>query len=278
MSGVASLVAELRAARVLDLEQPRYAGAPTFAAHAPGFQYVLHRRHEPGLGEARTSASGLITTAEHSGTHIDALCHQAENLGMHGGCMVTPQVQTPAGFTELSAESIPPVLARGILLDVAGQAGVDRLPDGYAVSGDDLQAASDAAGVEVGEGDVVLVRTGNATAWEDPETYLRGPGLGAGAGRWLAERRPLAVGTDNVALDVVGDVDPELGTLPCHVLLLVRGGIYIIENLQLEELARSGVTEFAFVCLALKMRGVTGSPVRPLALIPASRRGATIHA
>jgi kynurenine formamidase len=70
-----------------------------------------------------------------------------------------------------------------------------------------------------------------------------------------------------VAWDVVGPVDPDTGvTLPGHILLLVRAGIPIIENLNLEELAAARVYEFGFVCLPLKMRGATGSPVRPIAI------------
>jgi len=75
------------------------------------------------------------------------------------------------------------------------------------------------------------------------------------------------VGADNMAFDVMGPADPELKvTLPGHILLLVRAGIPIIENLNLEELAEAGVHEFLFVCLPLKMRGATGSPVRPIAI------------
>jgi kynurenine formamidase len=91
--------------------------------------------------------------------------------------------------------------------------------------------------------------------------------MDASAARWLAERRPLAVGADNVAWDLIDHVDPELGSLPGHTLLIVRAGIHIIEMLYLEELARDGVREFAFVCLPLKVRGGTGSPVRPIALV-----------
>jgi kynurenine formamidase len=65
----------------------------------------------------------------------------------------------------------------------------------------------------------------------------------------------------------VGAADPELGTLPGHTILIVRGGIHIIESLYLEELAAGGVREFAFVCLPLKVRGGTGSPVRPVAVV-----------
>ena len=70
---------------IYDLEQPRYFGAPIYPSHAPGYFYTLHRHHERGMGEARTSASGFMYTTEHSGTHIDALCHQAEDLHLYGG-------------------------------------------------------------------------------------------------------------------------------------------------------------------------------------------------
>lgn len=266
-SALAGLRTSLAQTRVLDLEQPRYPDAPTFAAHRPGFEYFLHRRHEPGLG-SRTSASGLIVTAEHSGTHIDALCHQAVDLRMHGGCDVTAENQGPHGFTVMGAETIEPIFARGVLLDVAAAAGVDRLENGHLVGPEELAAAEQAAGVGLGEGDVAVIRTGNGAYFENVDDYLHGPGVGAEGARWLAARKPVAVGADNVAFDVVGNVDSELGTLPCHVVLIVEAGINIVENLQLEELARLGVAEFLFICLPLKMNGVTGSPVRPVALIP----------
>jgi kynurenine formamidase len=252
----------LRGARVYDLEQPRYAGAPVFPSHEPGVLLHLHRRHEPGLGEARTSASALLVMAEHSGTHIDALCHQAENGRLHGGIEVDARVQTPYGFTALGAETIPPLLARGVLLDVAGEA---PLPPGHLVGADELQAA--AAGVELRPGDALLVRLGSGAWWENRPAYEAAGGLGADASAWLAEREPLVVGADNLAFDLPGHEAPGIGSLPGHVLLLVRAGAYIIESLFLEELAADGVREFAFVCLPLKLRGGTGSPVRPIALV-----------
>ena len=247
----------LAGARVYDLEQPRHAGAPVWPAHAPGVLLKLHRRHEAGLGEARTSASALLVMAEHSGTHIDALCHQAENLELHGGVPVDASVQTPEGFTQLGTDTIAPLLARGVLLDCADA--------GHAVTADDLERAAD--GLEIRPGDVILIRTGAGALWEDPDAFLAAGGIDASGSRWCAAREPLAVGADNMAWDVPGAEDPELGTLPGHLLLLVRAGIYIVEGLNLEALARDRVREFAFVCLPLKLRGGTGSPVRPLALV-----------
>jgi kynurenine formamidase len=254
---VTTLSDALAGARVYDLEQPRYAGAPVHPAHQPGLLLKLHRRHEAGLGEARTSASALLVMAEHSGTHIDALCHQAENLELHGGVAVDPRVQTPEGFTQHGVDTISPLLARGVLLDCAQAA--------PSIGAEDLERA--AAGLEIRPGDVILVRTGAGALWGDPEAFLAAGGVDASGSRWVAERQPLAVGADNIAWEPPGLVDPELGSLPGHLLLLVRAGIYILEALDLEALARDGVREFAFVCLPLKLRGGTGSPVRPLALV-----------
>lgn len=252
---------------MIDLEQPRRQGDPVFPAHAPGFLYWLHRRHEPGLGEARTSASGTMVMAEHSGTHIDALCHQAEDLIMHGGLPVSPQVQTPKGFTQLDAASMAPVICRGVLLDVAGGREGAILPPGYSVTADDLERAAEQGPVVIRPGDAVLVRTGNGARYGDPLTYEQGAGMSIEASRWLADQRVALVGCDNLAWDLPGAQGPGAGTLPGHVVLLVRAGILIVENLFLEELAAAAL-EFVFWCAPLKLVGATGSPVRPLALVP----------
>lgn len=258
-----SLLEGIEKARVFDLEQLRYAGAPSHPAHAPGFNYFLHRHHARGAPEPRTGASGIIVTPEHSGTHIDALAHQAENLTLHGGVHVDEGVQTSVGFRKLGIETMAPLVARGVLLDVAGDR---RLEADYAITPADLERAVRA---EVRAGDVVLIRTGYGALWSSPDEYMRAAGVGADACRWLVERGVSAVGADNLAFDVMNaPPDPELKvTLPGHVLLLVRAGIPIIENLNLEELAAAKVYEFLFVCLPLKMRGATGSPVRPIAIV-----------
>src|SRR6059036_3422104 len=93
----------MAAAQVFDLEQPRFAGMPIHPAHKPGYFYALHRRHKDGwkpeLQGPRTGASGVLTMMEHSGTHIDALCHQACDLKLYGG-LKAEAVETQAGFKE----------------------------------------------------------------------------------------------------------------------------------------------------------------------------------
>jgi kynurenine formamidase len=267
MSGLDAVLKRLSDAQCLELEHERYIGAPIFSAHWPGFIYTMHRHHESIGGGQRTSASGTITMQEHSGTHIDALNHQAVDMVMYGGVRVTPEVQTARGINHLGAQSIDPILRRGVLLDVAAARGVDALSSGHLVSDDDLAAAVEAQRVSLQRGDCVLIRTGNGALYDDPELYLRGPGIGPDAARWLAAHEPWLCGADNVAFDVPDNDDPELGTLPCHTILIVEAGIYIVENLALEQLAQTGCSEFLFICLPMKLRGVTGSPVRPVALV-----------
>jgi kynurenine formamidase len=253
--------------KAYDLEQPRYFGAPILPAHAPGFVYTLHRRHEAGL-ESRTSASGSIYMTEHSGTHIDALCHQAENLYLYGKQEINAQVQTSTGFTHLGVDSIEPIIARGVLLDVARHRGVDWIEDDRPITRADIEATQQQQGTSIHQGDVVLIRTGNGARWQDSSAYLAAAGVRPDASQWLAEQQVRAVGADNVAWDSLDYIDPDLKVhYPGHLILLVRSGIYIIENLFLEELARAQQYEFLFVCLPLKMRGVTGSPVRPIAVV-----------
>jgi kynurenine formamidase len=256
--------------RVFDLEQPRTDTMPIHPSHRPGYSYVLHRRHQDTYGQEgpRTSASGMIVCMEHTGTHIDALCHQADQLTLCGGIPVDAQVQSSRGFTQHGVEQIPPIVAPGVLLDMTAHLGVDSLPAGYAISAAEVEARCTRQATTIGAGDVALVYTGNEHSWGDTERYLAGPGMAGDASRWLADRGVVAVGADNMAWDVIGVRDPELGcTLPGHLLLLAQRGIYIIENLRLSELAAARAYRFVFLCAPLKFVGATGSPVRPIALV-----------
>lgn len=269
--GLPDLVSALASCRVFDLEQMRHREAPSHPAHAPAYNYTMHRHHTPGGPEPRSSAAGFIYASDHAGTHVDALCHQAENLVLYGGLDSGGGVQTPWGFRQLGIETVAPILGRGVLLDVARHLGVEFLPGTHRIRQSDLEACAVAQSVEIRAGDTVLVRTGSGTLAETrPELYLQAAGIGADGSQWLADIGVRAVGADNVAWDpATAEIDPTTGTtLPGHVILLVRHGIHILENLFLEELAEAGHHEFAFICVPLKLRGATGSPVRPLALVP----------
>ena len=101
--------------KIYDLEQPRIKGMPFAPAHKPvGYTYVLHRQHKDIelAGPTRSGAAGVLITTEHSGTHIDALCHQALDGRLYGGIEVSPQVETPYGFSVLGIETVSPIVGR----------------------------------------------------------------------------------------------------------------------------------------------------------------------
>jgi kynurenine formamidase len=258
--------------RVFDLEQPRTDRMPIHPAHKQaGYSYLLHRHHEdefrPETRGPRSGAAGVLVCGEHTGTHIDALSHQSDALTLCGGVPVA-EVQSPRGFTRHGVEEIPPIVAPGVLLDVAAKDGVESLDPGRVVTAADFAECCEAQGIGVEAGSVALVRLGNAGFWDDEERYLEGPGMDASAARWMADRNVVAVGADNMAWDAPGLKDPELGCLMAgHLILLARRGIYIIENLALDELAASARYSFELVCTPLKLVGATGSPVRPLAVL-----------
>ncbi len=267
------LIPALSSARIYDLEQPRFPAMPLHESHRrPGYFYALHRRHRdtynPAVNGPRSGSSGIVTMTDHTGTHIDALCHQACELELFGG-VKTDAAETPAGFKEHGVETVPPIVARGVMLDIARFLHVDRLPDHHAITADEMIGCAAAQNVLVNPGDVLLVRTGSGAIWNDEETYLRAAGVAKSGTLWAAEQGVIAVGADNMAWDTLnGERDPETGaTMFAHVYLLPKMGIYIIENLLLEQLSHDRIYEFGFIAAPLKMTGATGSPIRPLALV-----------
>ena len=265
------LISLISRARVFDLELPRHAKMPIHSAHRPGYHYSLHRRHAdnyaPERDGPRSSASGMLVMMEHTGTHIDAHAHQADSMTLCGGIRVDHSVETSSGFTRGGVEEIPPIVTRGVLLDIAARRGVDEVPSGELIRAAELDACAAAQRCQIQKDDVLLVRIGNARNWGDEVKFLASAGMARDASLWAAERGVTAVGADNMAWDVIGHRDPDVGLLPGHLELLARRGIYIIENLNLDELSRERIYTFMFVCLPLKFQGATGSPVRPIAMV-----------
>lgn len=257
-------------AKVYDLEHVRYPGMPAFDPVQPGLNYFLYRHHEnyylPEEHGPRTSSSGLIVMTDQSGTHIDAICHQAENLTLQDGTKVSPDVETPWGFTKLDASELPTMVRRGVLVDVAAFTS-DPLPENHEITLEEFKSAVEKEGITFGKEDVVLVRTGYGKYWKDEEKYKKAAGVSKEVSRYL-EDKCFAVGADNLAWDVPGRKDPENNSqLPGHLYLLAQRGIYIIENIYLEEISKDKVYEFLFIGLPLKFKGATGSPFRPIAIV-----------
>jgi kynurenine formamidase len=251
----------MKFSRVFDLGQPLFPGMPHFPTHPP-FARTLTRKHgDFVLENGASAASELLTLGGHVGTHIDALSHFSCDGKLHG--RFAPKQSYAAGVEQHSVDKIEPIIRSGVLFDIAGLMGVDALPADFEVTPDHLEACH----VQPAPGGIALIRTGWARFWEDATHYITGgsgslvvgPGPAVDAARWLSARKIFAAGSDTVAFEKT----------PCqmevHVHLLVECGIHIIECLNMEELAREKVKEFTFIALPLKIRGGTGSPIRPVA-------------
>jgi len=262
MNGLLELLA---AAKVYDLAQPYFAGMPHFPTHPP-FLFGLTKLHGDTVGPAgNSSAADAIAMGSHVGTHIDALCHFSCGGKLHGGDDVARLQSYVGGLRKHSVDTIAPILRRGVLLDIARALGGEPLPVDFEVKPEHLDAAVRAQGVEIRAGDVVLLRTGWARYFEDARQYVRdarGPGPSLAGAQWLSVHRIFAAGADTVAFEKV-----PAPAMPAHVHLLVDSGIHIIECLNLDDLAADSVREFVFVGAPLKLRGATGAPIRPLALV-----------
>jgi kynurenine formamidase len=258
------LLATLKASRVYDLAQPYFVGMPHFPTHPP-FLFGLTKKHGDYVGPAgNSSAADSISFGGHVGTHIDALNHFSCCGKFYGGVDVEPVQSYGGGVGYQSVDTIAPMLRRGVLLDIAGQQKVDALPKDFEITPEHLDTALREQQVTIEPGDVLLLRTGWGSFYEDArrfvsETYC--PGIAIDGARWFSSRGVFAVGSDTVALEL--SPNPSM---PVHVHLLLESGIHIIEMLNLEEIARERVYTFVFVAAPLKFRGGTGSPIRPLAI------------
>jgi len=269
VNNASDLLDLIHAHTLYDLAHPYFAGMPHFPTHPP-FVFGLTRKHGDMLLEGGVSSSAdSIAFGGHVGTHIDALCHFSCGGMLHGGLEAKAVQNDSTGFSQLGVDTIAPILRRGVLLDIAAEMKRDALLTDFAILPVHLDAALKTAKTVIQPGDVVLLRTGWARYFSDFLQFVTGgeghraagPGPELEAARWLSEREVFAAGSDTIAFEKV-----PAAVMPVHVHLLVERGIHIIEALNLEQLSSDGIHEFVFIAAPLKIRGGTGSPIRPLAL------------
>jgi kynurenine formamidase len=244
----------VRSGRLYDLGRVLDEAVPAF----PGryFRQTLvttaHHSNGGGLGANRLNwITEQITGTQQLGTHLDALSHLQIGERGYNDWSVTELAGT-AGVTRLGVETVPQIVTRGWLVDVAplGAGEVIGVPD-----------------IEPARGDAVLFHTGWGAHWDDAQTYLSGePGPGLELAEWLVERGVALTGCDTWSY---GPVPPEAPDRPFDVpqFLNVRHGVFIVENLDTSELARDGVREFALILTHPKLRGATAAWTSPIALV-----------
>jgi kynurenine formamidase len=257
----AAALASADASRPFDLAVDYFMGMPAWTVLGDP-KYDIWLTHTP-QGEGHDYAGTAISMYSHVGTHICSLNH----LGKDGRFWSDWTAEEHLGSRAWRVGGVyPPIIAPGVLLDVAGVHGTDCLPDSYAITPDDLTAAGAA---ELRRGDVALVRTGRMSRWPDHDAFMNDPpGLGMASARMLAaDRQVITIGVD-CGGEALPPEDPG-EFLPVHSYLLAEVGVPVIENLWLEDLARAGVRRFTLLAFPLKLRGSTGLPVRPVALPPA---------
>jgi kynurenine formamidase len=247
-------------------------GQPTLGYRGPAQRLTLTNHTDARMLE-QFGATGDVGSTEdvlivpsHNATHMDALGHVFGPDGTYNG-FPAEGMSSYAGIPRCGIEHVGAVVTRGVLVDVAGHQGVDCLPDGHAITPDELRAAMEAQGVAPRRGDAVLVRTGWVERFQasgEGEPSLVQPGIGIDAARMLGELDVALVGADNTAVEAMPYPDGRF--MGAHVELLVNRGIYLIEHLDLSALARDGRREFLFVTCPLRVTGASASPVNPVAV------------
>lgn len=272
-----AILARIQGGKVYDLSVEYFIGMPGwFPAGDP--RYNIWMTHTPNgtivddplsvgveMNEHVSYTGSALSMYAHTGTHIDALNHFGLNGKIYNGFTADEHLGD-RGWARTGAETIPPIVARGLLLDIPRAKGVKSLPAGYFIEREDLVTTLEYQQLELAEGDVVLIRTGRMQDYDNTEAYLENPpGLGMSGARYLAENGAMIIGGDNLSLEAFPS-QVEGNYIPVHTFLLAQQGIPILELVNLEAIAADGVYEFAFIGGSLKLRGADAAPLRPIAI------------
>jgi len=272
------ILSRISSGKVYDLSVEYYVGMPSWYAIGDP-RYQLWLTHTPrgtvvddplNVGREknqRVSYTGdAISMYTHMGTHIDALNHFGLNGKIWNGSEADKYLGD-RGWKKAGAETIPPIIARGVLIDVASAKNLEMLPPSYRITADDLRKALKRQGLNLHSGDIALIRTGRMRHYHNEKIFMsEPPGLSLGAARFLVEEKGvMSVGADNLSFETFPP-EVEHNWIPVHTYLLAQHGVTIMELVYLEGLARDSIYEFAFIGASLKFRGASAGPMRPIAI------------
>ena len=258
----------VRQGRVFDLGRTLHADVPRF----PGrfWQQTIvstaHMREQPRGKNQVNWLIELVTGTFQIGTQLDGLNHLQIGDRFYNGWR-TQDIVEDWGTSKLGIESVPPIITRGVLVDVARSRGVDRLQAGDVIGVAELESIMQKQGTDVRPGDALLIHTGWGSLWEQPEAFNAGePGIGMAVADWLVEHHVALTGADTWSFGAVPPEDPERPFVVPQTLN-VKHGLFITENLATEVLARAEAYEFLFCLTHHKTRGSTGAVIAPAAVI-----------
>lgn len=228
---------------------------------------------QPGDGTGATMGSNVATgnddlllTWMGIGSQIDGLGHMGIDHVYYNGNHASDFVAA-TGLTKLSIDKLPPIVSRGVLIDVAGYLNQDIVEAGTVITRRLIDTIATEQGIDIGLGDVVLFHTGWLNVADtDPARFMAGePGIGVEAAEYLAGLGVVAVGSDTWAVEVLPGEDPDQA-FPVHTTLLAKNGVYILENMDTRELAADGVAEFLFVLGQPRFVGAVQAVINPVAI------------
>lgn len=285
----AALLKLISKSRLIDLSHTWDSQSP-IASVNPHYAFNLAATHAGTRGAFGDNGQLSFTseTMQWSGQHgapsIDALGHIGRDGKLYGGVDAAASTSNPAGLgasgagAHLAIDKFPNdlLINRGVLLDVARliQGDASPLPATFEITAQHLMDAERAHGVRVRKGDTVFIRTGWGAYFATQSALYAGeasPGPGMSAADFLIARGARIVGNDTLTFEQrppVAVVDGKFQVFPVHMRLIPDHGVFIIENLNLEELSAARAYEFAVVTPPLKVRGGTGSALRAFALVP----------
>lgn len=249
-----------------DVVRSELRSPPTLILTVDGGDYAAGALRSNGVYFADDYLSMPVAT----GTHIDSLAHAWSDDGLYNGH--DPRSVHSWGAKLCGIDKVSGIVTAGVLADICRLHGVDTLAPSHVITPAQLEAATIGLGNDVLPGDALLVRTGwlredNLSRYERADALIaHEPGLGLDAAQWIADKDIAFVGADNVGVEVKPSENPDVRS-PLHVSLISRLGVYLIELLDLEELASHTPGRFLFVAAPLRLRGAVNSPLNPLAIL-----------
>ncbi|MBR0875277.1 cyclase family protein [Bradyrhizobium tropiciagri] len=219
-----------------------------------------------GIGPNKaTYNDDILDTWVGIGSQLDGLGHLGiEHVYYNGNKLA--DFADPNGLKKLGIEKVPPMVTRGLLLDMAAYFNTDVVKEGTAFNTKEIEEAAKKQGVEIRQGDVVIFHTGwLSLIGKDDKRYSAGePGLGVDGAKYLTGKGVVAVGADTWALEVLPFESPNV--FEVHQILLAMNGTYILENMDTAELAKDKGYEFLFVLGQPRWRGGVQSMINPIAI------------